>query len=147
MKHSGAKEEELACMAWPCRPWHHHAEPPPLSLACQPWPPRHSTPPHCLASPSTALVEDELDRRRNTRAQWWPRHAEDVASERRGRALDTRCLATSSTPWTTSLRVEHHRTRTKPPDTLSTATRAHRRRRRRRNPAAATARQGNNRPR
>jgi hypothetical protein len=58
--------------------------------------------------------------------------------------LATRRLASSSTPWTPFEQVEHHRTRTKPPDTLSTATRDRRRRRRRRNPAADAARQGNN---
>jgi hypothetical protein len=87
-------------MAWPCRPWHHHAEPPPLFLACQPWPPRHSTPPHCLASPSTALVEEELDNAETSSRPWRPGRRARRACARRGHTLATRRAVTTSTPWT-----------------------------------------------
>ena len=130
-------------MAWPCRPCATRRAPP-LSLLPQPRPPCPSAPPHL---PNTAYAHHGRGGRRpspdDARLERH-RHAVDVARARRGRTLATRHATTSSTPWTPFQQVEHHRTRTKPPDTLSTATRDRRRQRRRRNPAADTARPRSN---
>lgn len=89
-----------------------------------------------LTLPMLAMVEEDGDHRRKTRAQngiGMPMTSRVCTPQM---PLATYRLATSSTPWTTSLRVEHRRVTTNPPDTRATTTRARRRRRRGRNPAA-----------
>jgi hypothetical protein len=117
-------------MAWPCRPWHHHAEPPLSPLLANPG--HHVLALHLtlLDHLAPAIVEEEPCIGQTSTRPWRPGRRSRRARAHHGHALDTRRATTSSTPWTPCEHVEHHRDTATLPDTPSTKTRNRRRRRR-----------------